>query len=425
MAQGDARRLIANAGWLVGDKLMRLGVGMFVLVWIARYLGPADFGLLNYGQALVIIFTAFAVMGLADIAVRDIVRQPKREQEIVATALLMRLGGGLIAIMLALALVGVARPGDTRALIVVAILAAGLLPQAFDVIDYRFQAHFVVRPVVLLRNGVFLLFSAAKCAAILLGAPIEAFAALIVLEFAAVASGLLLYARRRGLSVHPRCASLAEARRLWHESWPLLLRTLAIAAYMRVDQLVIAAYRDDAAVGIYAAAIRLPELWYFLPTAVMTAAVPFFTRSYAQSAAVYERAILRVMRPLVWLSIVVALALSLFASPIVTLLYGERYAGAAAVLAVYAWAGVFGTLGQTTNAWLINAGLMRHGLYQALAGLVVSIALNLLLVPRMGVVGAAWSYLAAQAISNVGLNALMPATRPIFRGQLRTFGLRV
>lgn len=419
------RRLLGNATWLVADKVGRLGVGMIVLVWIARYLGPADFGLLNYAQALVVIFTAFSVMGLADIAVRDIVRNPDREQEIVATALLMRLGGGALAIVLALASVMLARPGDMRALAIVAILAASLLPQSFDVIDYRFQAHMVVRPVVIMRNATFLAFSALKCAAILFKAPLAVFAILTSGELAVVAVLFAFYARRHGLSIHPRCANLSEASRLWRECWALLLRTLAIAAYMRVDQIIIASLRGDASVGIYAAAIRLPELWYFLPTAVMTSAIPFLARSYSQSPQSYERSILKVMRPLVLLSIAVAVVLSLWSGAIIQLLYGNQYRGAADVLAVYAWAGVFGTLGLTTNSWLINAGLMRHGLYQALSGLAINVALNLLLVPRLGIVGGAWSYLVAQAISTFAINALMPATRPIFRGQLRTFGIPV
>lgn len=420
-----SRRLLGNAAWLVADKIGRLGIGMIVLVWTARYLGPESFGLFNYGQALVVIFTAFATMGMADIAVRDIVRIPEREQEIMASALLLRLAGGGIAMVMAMATVAIARPGDLQALAIVGILSSALLPQAFDVIDYRFQAHMIVRPVVILRNATFLLFAGLKCLAILLKATLPVFAALSTGELAMVAILLVMYARRDGLSVHPRQATAIEAQRLWGECWALLIRTFAIAAYMRIDQVMLAFLRGDTQVGIYAAAIRLPELWYFLPTAVMTSAIPMLARSYAQSQADYERNILRVMRPLVWLSVAVAGALSLFAQPIVIMLYGTAYAGAGSVLAIYAWAGVFGTLGLTTNSWLINAGLMRYGLYQALAGLAVSIALNAILIPAMGPVGAAWSYLGAQCISTFAINLVFRPTRAIFRGQLRTFGVPV
>lgn len=392
---------------------------------MARYLGPEAFGLFNYGQAMVVIFTAFATMGMADIAVRDIVRMPEREQEIMASALVLRLLGGLIAIAMAIATVAIVRPGDGRALAIVAVLGVSLLPQAFDVIDYRFQAHMLVRPVVIMRNASFLVFAGLKCLAIVLHAPLAVFAVLTSSELVVVAVLLVLYARRHGLSVHPSRASLSECRRLWGECWALLIRTFAIAAYMRVDQVMLAYFRGDTQIGLYAAAIRLPELWYFLPTAVMTSAVPALARSHAQSQAAYERNILHVMRPLVWLSVAVAATLSLFAQPIIALLYGNAYAGAANILAIYAWAGVFGTLGLTTNSWLINAGLMRYGLYQALAGLAVSIALNATLIPMLGTIGAAWSYLAAQCISTFVINLAFRPTRVIFRGQLRTFGITV
>lgn len=424
-ATASARLMLGNASWLVADKVGRLGVGMIVLVWMARYLGPEEFGLLNYGQALVVIFTAFATMGLADITVRDIVRMPEREQQIVASALLLRLAGGVIAVAMAVATVAIIRPDDVRAMVVVAVLASSLLPQAFDVIDYRFQAHMIVRPVVILRNANFLAFAALKCGAILVGAPLLVFAALISIELATVAMLLVLYARRRGLQLHPRFATNTEILRLWRECRLLLVRTFAIAVYMRIDQVLISVFLGDAQVGIYAAAIRLPELWYFLPTAVMTSAVPFLARSYTHSQQVYERNILRVMRPLVWLSILVATVLSLFSDQAMALLYGPSYAGAENVLAVYAWAGVFGTLGLTTNAWLINAGLMRYGLFQALVGLALSLLLSMLLIPRLGAVGAAWSYLSAQIASTFIINLLFAPTRAIFRGQLRVFGISV
>jgi PST family polysaccharide transporter len=418
------RRLIGNAGWLVADKIVRLGVGLFVTVMVARYLGPANFGLFSYAQSIVVLTSAFAVLGLSDIVVRDLVRMPDREAEITASALSLRLAGAAVAVSLCALSIVLLRPFDRQALIVTLVLGSVVFPQAMDVIDYRFQSITNVRAIVLLRNLSFLLFSVLKIAAIALHASLLTFAALTSLEIVVVALLQYLYARRLGFSVDLRSATLGECRRLWLESWPLMARTLAIAVYMRADQIIIGGVFGDRQVGMYAAAVRIPDIWYFLPTAVMTSFVPVLARSFVQSRELYERQLLSVMRPLVWLSIAVAAALSVLATPIIGLLYGARFAGAADVLRVYAWAGVFGTLGLTTSAWLINSGLMRYGLFQAVVGLVVSVSLNLLVIPRFGIVGAAWVYVVAQFLSAFALNLVFPATRPIFLAQLRALGMR-
>ena len=414
--------LIANAGWLVADKLVRLGVGLFVGVWVARYLGPAQFGSLNYVQAVVALIAALATMGLPDLLVRDFVRHPERARVIAATAVALRCGGALVALGIAVVVVLGERPGERELLAMAVIVASSLLPLAFDSVDQFCQARNEVRPVVVLRNLGFLGCAAAKVTAIFLHAPLIAFAAIFSAEFAVVGLALLIYGRRHGLPFTLADASGIEAARLMREAWPLLVRLLAIGVYMRVDQVLLGRLLDDRAVGIYAAAARISEIWYFIPVAVMTAVVPRLAARHAQSPAFYEHELLKVMRVIAALSLVAAIVMSLAARPIVALLYGPAYAEAAAVLAVHAWSGLFVGLGVASNAWFVNNSLLRYGLYQAVLGAAVSVALNLILIPRLGIVGAAWAVIASQFVSAVLVNACFRQTRAILRLQLRAVG---
>lgn len=414
--------LIENAGWLVADKVVRLGTGLFVGVWVARYLEPSRFGTLNYVTALVGLISALSTLGLPDINVRDFVLHGERAREIAATSILLRCIGALLSILIAAIVVVVSQPGKGEALAMAVIVGASLLPQALDVVDQFYQSQNVVKPIVVRRNASYALTSALKILAIVSHAPLITFAVIYSVEFLFVAISLIVYSRRDRLIDFSQ-ASLIEGQRLLSASWPLLVRQIAIGIYMRLDQVLVGRLLDDHAVGIYAAAARVSEIWYFVPTAIMTAVVPRLAAKHRESEAQYEAALSKVMRTIAAMSLVAALVTSLGSRQIVNLLYGPAYSDAAQVLAIHAWGGLFVSVGVASTAWFINTRNMRFGLYQAIVGAIVSLALNLLLIPRFGVAGAACTVVAAQFVSAIGFNACFRQTRPIFRIQLESFNM--
>ncbi len=417
-------RLAGNAAWLVGDKLLRMGAGVAIGAWVARYLGPAQFGALSYAMALVALVTGIATIGVPEILLRDRVRHPEQRRSLMASALLLRLGGGLAVIAISLIAMAVLRPGDGDGLLLVLIVAIGPLALAFDVVDVGFQAQTRVRTIILLRNAAFVATALLRILAILSGAALPLFAALTSLEFVIAAVLMMQAARRQGLAFGLVDVSTAMMRRLLAESWPLLLRAVAVGIYFRVDQVLVGQLLGDEAVGRYAVAVRLSEVWNLIPVAIMAAVAPSLVASQSVSRETYETQLVRLMRLLGWGSAGFAVLIGLAAPFIIGLLFGPAYAGAVPVLALHAWAAVAVALGVVSSTWLVNAGLARHGLWQALAGGMVSIALNLWLIPRFGIIGAAFAQIASQLVSSVLMNAVFPSTRPLFRLQLRAmFGI--
>jgi len=414
---------IANTGWLLGDKVVRLGVGLLVNVWIARSLGPSDFGLLSYALALTTVLAAIATVGLPEVLVRDFVREPDRASTIVASALALRLLGALLALLLAAGIARVARPDEPRALFLVAVLAAGQLAVAVDVVDQRFQALSNVRPIVLIRNGAFSLFTLLKICALLLHASVGTFAALTTLELAVVAVLFYWRAQNRGLQFGLSHVCRSECYRLVHQGWPLLLRLLAIGVYMRLDQVLIGELLGDRAVGLYAAAARASEIWHLAPASLVLAIAPQLTRIHQRSIVDYEERLVWLFRSFLLVSVGVGVAFTIASPWIIRLLYGAHYAAAAPVLAIHVWAGVFVAFGIVANNWLINMGLIRVALFQALIAAGVSVAVNLIFIPILGIIGAAIALVISQGLSGLLLNAAFRKTRPLFRLQCRAIGL--
>jgi PST family polysaccharide transporter len=194
--------------------------------------------------------------------------------------------------------------------------------------------------------------------------------------------------------------------------------------YMRIDQVMLGQMLGDHAVGIFSAAVRVSELWYFVPMAMLSAVTPALTAAHHAEEQDYRRKLMRFIGLMFWMGVAVAVVLMLASGPLIRLLYGSAYSEAAPVLAIHAWAGVFASVGVATSPWFVNRGLLKLKMVYTLIGAFANVALNSLIIPRFEVVGAAVSTLISYGLVAVLLNALNPQTRPVFQLQARAILLR-
>jgi len=400
------QRALANTGWLFGDKVLRMGMGLLVGVWVARYLGPAQFGLLNYATAFVALFGSIASLGLQGIVVRDLVREPEDTQEILGTAFVMQLLGGLLALAVAVSAITWLRPGDTLARVMVAILGSTLLFKAADVSKYWFEAKVQSKYTVIVENTVFLAMAVGKVGLILSGASLMAFVWITLVETVLVAAGVLwVYQRRVGALVRWQL-HFARARSLLKESWPLILSGLAVMVYMRIDQIMLGEMLGDDAVGIYSAAVRISEVWYFVPMSIVASVFPAIIEAKKTSEELYLRRLQKLYDLMVVMALGVAIVMTFCSNWVVVLLFGKSYAAAGGVLAVHTWAGIFIFLHVASGKWLVMEGFQKDALYRALFGAFMNVGLNVILIPTNGVLGAAYatviSYFFAVFLVSIG-----------------------
>jgi PST family polysaccharide transporter len=419
------RRVLGNAAWLIADKLARMLLAMLVTAWLARYLGPTRFGFFNFAHALVVLFTLIATLGLDSVVIRDIVREPANRSRILANAFVLRLAAAAIAVALCIVIITILRPGDGEALRLVAVLALSLLPMGYEVIDYSYQADVNARPVVLIRNSVFVFCALVRLAVIVSQAGLITIAATFVLEPVLFAIFLQMRARRDHLKLRLSEVSLADCRHLLAQCWPLMISSASIAIYMRVDQLMLAQIAGDHETGIFSAAVRLSESWYLIPMALMASTAPILTGILQRSREDYERELLRTARVLTGFGLAAALALALAAPIVIHVVYGKGFSASASVLAIHAWAGVFVCLGVISNNWLVNTGNTRYIMYQTVVGALTNVLLNVVLIPPFGAVGAALATVASYCVAAFLCNGLAAATKPAFRIQLRSLALVV
>jgi PST family polysaccharide transporter len=417
----NLQKILKNTGWLFADKIIRMGVGLLVGAWVARYLGPVQFGIYNYAVAFVALFTPFATLGLDGIVVRNILREPSLKEETLGTAFLLKLTGGILALFLTVSAVSFMRPADTLTRWLVGITAAGMIFQACDTIDFWFQSQVLSRYTVYARNGAFLIISLVKIALILAHAPLIAFAWAALAEIAVGAVGLIISYRINKQHLRALRVSLARAREMLRDSWPLILAVLSINVYMRIDQVMLGDMVGSKAVGVYTAAIKVSEIWYFIPTAIVSSVFPSIIQMKTKNEGLYYQRLQKLFNIMTAMSFSIAIPMTFLSTSVVTLLFGHAYGPSGPVLAVHIWAAVFVFLGLAQGPWDVSENLTTFSLVRTASGAFINIVLNFILIPKYSVIGAAIATVVAQACSAVILNSISTRTRVIFIKQMQSF----
>ncbi|NES07069.1 MAG: oligosaccharide flippase family protein, partial [Okeania sp. SIO2F4] len=194
----NSQKIIGNTAWLLGDKVLRMGFGLFIGVWVARYLGPEKFGLLNYAIAFVSLFNVFATLGLNNIVVRDLVRKPLEKGEILGTSFLLKLLGSSLLFILTVSLIYLLRSDEIKTQILVGIIAIGMIFKSFDVIELWFQSQVQSKYIILSNTSGYLFLNIIKIIAIKNQAPLIIFALIWSGEFLLSALGLIIVYQWQG-----------------------------------------------------------------------------------------------------------------------------------------------------------------------------------------------------------------------------------
>ena len=415
--------ILNNIIWLFFDKFIRLGVGLLVSVWIARYLGPGQFGLLSYALAFVALFTAVANLGLYGIVVRDLVQDPANADNTMGTSFVLSVLGGFSAFCLSLLAISYARPDDELAKFIIVLLSLLMVFKATDVVRYWFESQVQSKYVVWMENSAFLAISTVKIGLIVVEAPLMAFVWAMFVESLIVAVGLLGIYTWRGGKLTAWRFRFVRAKVLLKDSWPLILSGIAIMVYMRIDQIMLGQMLGDESVGIYSAAVRISEVWYFIPMVIVASVFPSIIEAKKQGEALYYQRLQKLYNWLVVLALAVAIPMTFLSELVVTLLFGNAYVQAGSVLSIHIWAGLFVFLGLASGKWFIIEGLQRYSFYRTLFGAVANIVLNLIMIPKFGVLGAASATVISYAIAGLFSDVLQKETRTIFKMKLRSLNI--
>ena len=416
------RRYFANTSWMFAEQMLRMIAGLLVGIWVARYLGPEQFGVFSYAIAFASLFSSIAKLGLDGIVVRDLVREPEQRDSYLGTAFWLKLGGALIMLG-AVALATQFTSSDRLTNLYILIIASGAIFQSFDVVDFYFQSQVLSKFVSICKMTQLLISSLLKLYFIFTGADLIWFVLVTLVDQLTLALSLYFAYRYQKLGGFYRYFDVTLAKQLLKDSWPLIFSGLVVMIYMRIDQIMIKEMLGEREVGLFSAAVRLSEVWYFIPMIITASLFPSIVNAKKRSEELYYTRLQRLYTIMVWLAIAIALPMTFLSDWLVTLLYGEAYREAGQVLMVHIWAGVFVFLGVASGSWLISENLQWIAFYRTFSGAIINIILNFVLIPIYGLIGAAIATVIAQTMAAFAFDILTKKTRMVFFMKLNTLNI--
>lgn len=396
------RRYFVNTGWLFFGKMFALCISFFVGVYIARYLGPANYGLLSYVTSFVGLFAFLSSFGVDNIVGREIIKDHDKKDEILGTAFYIKIIGSILAII-AVFFVSLYITKDIFTLLLIWLFSLNFIPQAFNIIEIYFQSQVLSKKVVTAQVIANTISTILKILVIILGEGIFWLMIIYVVETSIYSFILLFSFRKFGNHIRKWRFNMNMAKNLLKDSWPLMLAAIAISIYMKIDQVMIKNMIGNEQAGIYAVAVKLSEVWYFIPVLLCASLSPAIMNSFKVSKEFFENRMKKLYFLMFWLSFVIASVTTVFAYPIVKILFGVPYLGAVTTLQIYVWAGVSVSLGLAVGQYLLVNNFTKISFYKTLLGAIINVLLNIVLIPKMGISGAAIATSISYLISVFGV----------------------
>lgn len=405
-----------NTSWLLGEKVLRIIFGFAVGIWVARYLGPAKFGIINYAQSFVFLFSAFSTLGLNNIIVRELIKDINKRDALLGTGFWLSFFGSFLSfLLLATTLQFIKNSKLTNQIIL--IVALGGFFKSFDVITYYFMSRVQGKLITLASIVGLLIVSLIKTTFILVKAPLVAFAIAIVLDNLMLAVGLIYYYLKSRLSIRKWFFNKTLAFGLLKDSWPLIISGLAISVYMKIDQVMIANMLNNTAVGYYSVAVKFSEIWLFITVAVTTSLFPAIMNAKKESPKLYSNRIINLYRILIFISLIISIFIFLLAKYIILYTYGIQYEQSIPLLRLYVWSIFFVFLNNGAWQWYIAENLQHLATIRLVIGAFINVILNLFLIKYFGLKGAVYATLLSYSIATYFGNLIFRQTRVNFKLQ--------
>jgi PST family polysaccharide transporter len=414
MNSGDGfTRIVRNIGWQSTEKLFRILSGLFVGLWIARYLGPEQFGNFSYIMSWLGIFNAIAWLGVGEAAIRDMVRDRSEEGRILGSALMIRLCGSFLAIALALGTAKSIGSFDESQLTLLAILCVGVpFVEAPAGILIWFASHTNIKPAVIGRIIAIFFGAFLKIGVILTGAGLIALMTAVALESVVVGFCMIIAYLWYGENFLRWRFDIRHALKMLITGLPIVLSGLVMSVNARVDQLLLGHLATMSDVGIYAAAMRFSEIWWVVPPMIVLTLAPRYIYPIDLGDQLQGN-VARIISGMALLSLIPCLFVSLIGADVISLILGNQYSGANHVLIIHIWTAVLVFIDTPVNQYLLATHRQSLLVLKSIVLLLFNFVLCICLIPLYGPQGAAAATLISQAVTVLMLPILYKPMRDL------------
>ena len=402
-------KFLKNTGWIIGGKIFQMLISLVVSTITARYLGPSNYGIISYTNAYITFFSSICTLGLNGIIVKEIIVNRESEGEIIGTAIIMRIFSSIISMMAIGFIIRTTNPNDNVIYTVAMLQAIGIVFASFDTINYWYQSALMSKIPTIIQSFAYVVMTIYRIIILIQKKDVEWFAFAVSLDTIVIAVLLLLsYYRNKKHKLLFRKTWIGI---LLKQSYPIIIAGIMSTVYSQMDRIMIGKMLDQEQVGLYSIAVTIAGLWSFIPVAFLDSARPVVMEAKTSNEELYIKRLKQLYAFILWLSFLYSIFMTVFSKIIIKVLYGNSYMEAHKALVIVVWYCAFSYLGSAKNIWIICEKKMRYETVFTTIGAATNLILNFLLIPKMGIEGAAIATLITQIVTNYLILFVFKETR--------------
>ncbi len=384
-------KYVKNLLWLLFDYSLRLVGGYFIAIWLARELGPSNYGIYNYAVANASILAAIAIAGLHGVAIKFLIENKKAHHEYMGTIFWIRISAALVSYIFLCGYLYLNEPTFSLKAILSILIALKVFFTPFSVIELYFESIVKSKFKVIARNIAYAVRSVLIVLFIVLEWPFLILAAIVLLEELIGVVFLLIYYKKDKKSVFKWRFNLGFAKAMMHEAWPMVISSAGAILYMKIDQVMVVELLSEKEGGYYSAAVKISELFSFIPGLIVGTFFPAIIESKMKNEFDYKSKMRKLILLMLTIAGILGLGIYLFAYELVFYSFGEDYLSSVSIMRIHIWTLLLTFTAAVLSRWLIVEKLTRFSILRHSIGVVINIILNFLLIPKFGGEGAAYA----------------------------------
>lgn len=392
-------RVVKNAGWIIGCKIVQSLLSFAIGMITARYLGPSNYGVISYVTSVVAFSFPLMQLGLKNTLVKEFVQSPEKEGEILGTALVINIISSIFCMIGSVSFVAVADAGEKETILVCALYSLTLLCQATEMTQYWFQSKLLSKYPSIASLCAYIVVAIYKIYLLVTEKSVVWFAFSNVIDYFLISVILMVIYHKMGDKKLKFNRHLG--REMLSRSKYYIIPSLMVIIFQHTDRIMIKLMIGEAETGLYSAAITCIGISSFVFAAVIDSARPVILEAKRRDRTLYEKRVTLLYSIITYMSLVQSIGMTLLAKPIVHVLYGKSYAGSAIILAVSVWYITFGYYGSVRNIWILAEDKQKYLTGINVCGALANVLLNFALISICGAVGAAIASVVTQFFTNV------------------------
>lgn len=416
-------KIVKNASWIVAGKVIQMVISFLVSLLTVRYLGPGNYGLINYGTAYTLFFTSVCTLGINSVIVKEFIDAPNQEGKIIGTALGLRAVSSLLSVLIIVGISFVLDADEPLTRLVVALCSLGVVFNIFETFNYWFQSRLESKKTAIASLIAYSAMAVYKVFLLITQKPVAYFSLATSVDYLFVAIVLFIfYQCDHGA---PLSFSWTYGKALLKKSYHYILPGLMVSIYGQTDKVMLKHMVDEAETGFYSTATVICGLWGFIIYAIIDSMTPPIMEAHQNNHQKFNRLNRLLYCIIFYVCAFVSLIFTIFGEQLIGILYGAEYLPAALPLKIVTWYTAFSYLGGARNAWVVCENAQKYLKFIYSAAAVCNVLLNYILIPFYGAAGAAIASLATQIITIIIIpffirgmreNSIMMVEAIFFRG---------